>query len=134
MATGLQISLSAEVRRELSAADVADVLGGRVVPAVFRCAACGRPGDARREPAHAVLWIGARAAGQPATLLALVHAPCAGSQVRHASHGARCTEHDAATGGGVHRPGASARARDPGAAAAGRARPPTARGGGAGVR
>lgn len=77
-----RIALGADVRRLLSAHDVAELMAGRLVPLDFECFVCGRPGEARTTPASIVVWTGGRIAGQRAQMFALTHAHCADSGVR----------------------------------------------------
>ncbi len=76
----LHIHLSDEVRREMDPRDVDAVLDGQAVQPMFECACCLRRGDARNEPANALLWV-SPSTKKPA-MLGLIHASCGPSEVR----------------------------------------------------
>ncbi|MDQ2708696.1 MAG: hypothetical protein M3Z25_14100 [Actinomycetota bacterium] len=105
----LRVSLADEVRRELCATDIADILAGDAIPAVFTCNVCGRTGDARLAPANLVLRTGARIAGYPAQLLALTHADCAPSHLQRGPPAAHQRRSRTRRLGGIPRPRHTAR-------------------------
>jgi hypothetical protein len=93
----LQIHVADEVRDNLSEDEVFAVLEGRAVPTTYRCQICQRLGDARVEPANAVLWVAADGDdGPPGAMLALVHGACGPSEVRLIEEWAAMPHPDAA--------------------------------------
>ncbi|MEA2589621.1 MAG: hypothetical protein QOH66_2548 [Actinomycetota bacterium] len=85
------------MRYNLSVDEVFAVLEGRTVATVYQCQICQRLGDARVEPANAVLWVAADGDdGPPGAMLALVHAACGPSEVRLIEEWAAMPHPDAA--------------------------------------
>ena len=85
------------MRDNLSEDEVFAVLEGRAVPTTYRCQICRRLGDARVEPANAVLWVAADGDdGSPGAMLALVHGTCGPSEVHLIEEWAAMPHPDAA--------------------------------------